>query len=177
MSANTIKHLNREVDFGDDIKIDVGQITDDLRASSKKIQDENDLSELTEMLFCQTHVLQNLFVRLTSMATHQVGADNISLVVSTALKAQSQCCKTILTISELKNPKRATFIKQQTNQSLGHMQVNNKQPKHDDFLKNPENKSNELLEQNHGERLDFGTTEEAIGINQKLATMGEIHGS
>ena len=37
------------------------------------------------------------------------------------------------------------------------------------------NPANELLEENHEARLDYGKAKEAVRVNQDLETMGEIH--
>jgi hypothetical protein len=175
LSANTLKSLNSETDFGENHALDFNYLSAELSDSCKKIQDDNDLSELTNMLVTQAYVLQNLFSKMVGMATRCNGED-ISKFVDTALKTQKQCRATIQAIAEIKNPKRATFIKQQTNQALGHMQVNNgKQLGQENLSENLENQSNKLLEKTYGERLDFRAAQTSIGINQKLEAVGKIN--
>ena len=156
--------------------IDVNEIANELRLSWYGT-DSIDHKKLELMLIAQTHTLQNIFTRMTAIAMGN--ASNLGMltgIFSVALKAQNQCRSTILAISEIKSPKRATFIKQQTNQSLGHMQVNNdEQPKQADFPKNSEKQANKLLEQQHGERLGFGTAQETIGTDKELAAVAKIN--
>lgn len=111
------------------------------------------------------------------MATKAAGvtnADHIELLSKIALKAQNQCRTTIATLAEMKNPKRAMFVKQlnQANQ----MQVNNEDSESKILEKNIK-PANEQLEQTHGERLDTRTKKEAIGTNQNLETVEEVNRS
>jgi hypothetical protein len=79
-------------------------------------------SRLEELLFLQAEVLHHVFVRSIAIA----GCDNESVVKTyggLALKAQNQSRRTIIALSEMQNPKRATFIKQQNN--ANNQQVNN----------------------------------------------------
>jgi hypothetical protein len=176
LSANTLKSLNSETDFGENHALDFSCLSAELSDSCKKIQDDNDLSELTNMLVTQAYVLQNLFSKMVSMATRSSGAEDIPKFVDVALKTQKQCRATIRAIAEIKNPKRATFIKQQTNQALGHMQVNNgKQLGQENLSENLENQSNKLLEKTYGERLDFRAAQTSIGINQKVETVEKVN--
>jgi len=111
---------------------------------------------------------------MVTKADRTTNADHIELLSKLALKAQNQCRTTIATLSEMKNPKRATFIKQlnQANQ----MQVNNDNSESKN-LKKTTNPANELLEKTDGERLDTRTTSETIGTNQDLETVGEVNRS
>jgi len=129
-----------------------------------------DLSSLEEMLTCQAYSLQTLFMTMASKASGTSNAEHIELLSKLALKAQNQCRTTIATLSEMKNPKRATFIKQmnQANQ----MQVNNSETEN---LNKNTNPANELLEQTHGERLDTRTTGETIGNDDAIKAVAEIN--
>jgi transcription initiation factor IIF auxiliary subunit len=100
-------------------------------------------------------------------------ADHIELLSKLALKAQNQCRTTIATLSEMKNPKRAMFVKQlnQANQ----MQVNNSKDSDSEIQKKTSNPANELLEQTDGERLDTRTTGETIGDDDAVKAVAEIN--
>jgi hypothetical protein len=87
-----------------------------------------------------------------------------------ALKAQSQSAQTIRVLNELKNPKNVAFI-QQANLSNGHQQVNNTS------TRESENQQNELLEAQHGERLDFGAQAAPGEDDQAVEAVGEIDGA
>ena len=83
-----------------------------------------------------------------------------------ALRAQNQCQRTLRTLLEFKNPKRATFIKQQNN-----LQVTQAE---DEKEKGVE-PANEVLEHDHESRLDTRAPQEASRSNQDLETVGKIH--
>lgn len=75
------------------------------------------------MLLGQAHALQSMFADLAYRAKHQTGLAAIQTIIGLALKAQSQCRATLQTLSDVKNPKQATFIKQANIASQ--QQVNN----------------------------------------------------
>ncbi len=174
LNGNVIGNLHQntnfgENDFGEDIKMDIKAIEEVMETVSNQVKN-GDLSQLEEMLVCQSYSLQHMFMTMASKACSTTDADHIELLSKLALKAQNQCRSTIATLAEMKNPKRATFIKQlnQANQ----MQVNNDGSKN---LKKNIKPANELLEKTHGERLDTRETQETIGANQVLETVGEIN--
>ena len=84
-----------------------------------------------------------------------------------AFRAQSQCNRTLKTLLEYKNPKRsATFIKHQINTL--NQQINEAEKSEKEI-----NLANEILEVNHESRLDPRKTEETIGSDTPLETLGE----
>ncbi len=176
INGDIIKALHQntnfgENDLGEDIKMDFKTIIDCMERASKKVKN-GDLSNLEEMLTCQTYALQNFFMTMASKAIGTTNADHIELLSRLALKAQNQCRTTIATLSEMKNPKRATFVKQlnQANQ----MQVNNGTEVDSENLKKNSIPATEQLEHQHGERLDTREMQEAIGAHQVLETVGEV---
>ena len=96
-----------------------------------------------------------------------------------ALKAQSQCAKTLETLALIKNPTSIAFVRQA---NIGQsVQVNNGVPapstpahRENDQALNP---TNELLEVQHGERLDGGTAQASIGADKVMATVGKVNGA
>jgi hypothetical protein len=125
------------------------------------------------MLGCQIATLDAIFVNMMVKIGNSNDVATIEGLARVALKAQDNMRKTILTLHEMKSPKAVNFIKQQNNQSLGHMQVNNaKADKPIDKAKNLPKIENELLEQSDGERLDFGTAQATSGANPVMATVG-----
>jgi len=170
--GNLHKHTNfGKNDFGEDIELEVKTAKEAMLKVSDKVK-KGDLSNLEEMLTCQAYSLQALFMTMLSKVSGTTNADHIELLSKIALKSQNQCRTTIATLSEMKNPKRATFIKQlnQANQ----MQVNNDDSEAKNLKKNT-NPANELLEKIHGERLDTRTTGETIGDDDAVKTMAEIN--
>lgn len=99
-----------------------------------------------------------------------------------ALKAQAQCRSTLETLAEVKYPKSATFVRQQNvayqqqvnNGGAAGDSANNTRtgaPAHGKSL----NQSNELLEAQHGERLDTRATGTTSGNDSHLEAMGAIN--
>lgn len=86
------------------------------------------------------------------------------------IRAQNQCRTTLETLSNIKNP--PMVYAKQANISNGPQQVNNGLPAQATHAEKIANQPNELLEVTNGERLDTGATQETIGINTAMATLG-----
>jgi len=178
VNSEVIKNLQQNTNFGknelgEDIEMDIKVLTEVMETVADQVK-VGKLSNLEEMLVCQTYSLQHMFMTMASKVSGTTNPDHIDLFARFALKAQNQCRTTIATLSEMKNPKRATFIKQlnQANQ----MQVNNDDSDSENLKKNT-NPANELLEQTDGERLDTRATSEAISNDEAIATVEEINRS
>jgi len=169
-SANVIHDLTREVEVtGEGIKgCDFVTLAVELEKQNKAVF-EGDLRRVEAMLLDQSHVLQSLFVFFTQKMAHAKYMDSLEAYSRIALKAQNQCRQTSATLVELKNPKRATFIKQQNNA------VNQQVNQHGENPKNSEYPANKILEEIPSERLDTRTPQAAIGVNQEVEAMGENH--
>ncbi|MBD8476145.1 hypothetical protein IFT98_18195 [Pseudomonas sp. CFBP 8770] len=90
-----------------------------------------------------------------------------------ALKAQNQARATLQTLGELKTPKQVAFVKQA---NIGHqVQVNNGIQEKPARTRKTKKAQNELLEVEHGERLDTRATGTAGGADPAMATMGAKH--
>jgi len=110
-----------------------GQFTKNVESSRKRFNQSqkttealqrNDLSDLEKMLVSQAYTLDATFNELllksasvlhSSAAGHKGKQQGIQLF-ELALKAQKQCKQTVMSLNEIRNPKRATFIKNQLNQ-------------------------------------------------------------
>ncbi|TMU81482.1 hypothetical protein FGA82_07395 [Pseudomonas fluorescens] len=87
-----------------------------------------------------------------------------------ALKAQNQARATLQTLGELKAPKQIAFVKQA---NIGNqVQVNNGVQEKPARTRKTKKAQNELLEVEHGERLDTRATGTAGGADPAMATMG-----
>jgi len=172
-AANAIGDLARDVNLnGEGVTgIDVQTLADELNTQNKAIH-QGDLSTLEAMLLDQSHVLQALFVRFTQKLSHAKYIEQVDTYSRIALKAQNQCRQTLATFGELKNPKRATFIRQQNNAVNQQINQDGKQDKN---LKNPDDSSNELLEELSNERLDTRTPQEARRADQAMEALGKVH--
>lgn len=132
-----------------------------------------EMTRAEEMLISQAHTLDTMFNTLAQKAAANMSAGYLQATdtyMRMALKAQSQCRTTLEALSEIKNPRTATFIKQQN--VAGNQQVNNGKA----ALAHPGEKditpTNELLTKEPYAALDTGRASEAIGIDSERQTMG-----
>ena len=134
-----------------------------------------ELSKLEEMLYSQAVALNMMFANLSRRASIQTNVDIRAVLANLALKSQNQSRNTIQTLINLKQPNQTAFIKQQTNVAGGHQQINNgvSQSSPTTLLNEPI----ELLEVNHGKRLDRRTKAKPKEINSELEAMGAINRS
>lgn len=131
------------------------------------------------MLVGQAHALQSIFVSLARRAVNQEYLKHYETYLRLALKAQNQSRMTLETLAAIKNPP-VVFAKQANiNQGNGNQQVNNGTQAsststctrtHAHAGENI-NQQNELLEAQHGERMDTGAAGKAIGKNPAMATV------
>lgn len=130
-----------------------------------------DMGSAEAALVAQANALQTLFVRLTERAMSQDYLPNLEAMLKLALRAQAQGRATLETLAAMKNP---PFIyAKQANLANGPQQVNNGV----DSASRPRKTRkapNELLEHDHGERLDTRATSEASGPDPELASVGCI---
>jgi len=132
-----------------------------------------DMGDIEAMLVTQAFALQSMFASLSRKAQVQTHAKSFEPIFRMAMKAQSQCRMTLETLSAIKNPP-VVFAKQM-NVSNGPQQVNNGvMAPSSHACEEKTIRSNELLEEQHGERLDTGTTGAAIGADTELATVGKL---
>jgi hypothetical protein len=130
-----------------------------------------DLTRSEEMLAAQAHTLDALFNHLARRALSVDYMDHLDTYLKMALRAQSQCRATWETLSVIKNPPMVGYIRQ-ANIAGGHQQVNNG-PGESSRARENVNTESKLLEVNHGQRLDFGTTGTSSGVDTEMATVGE----
>ena len=133
------------------------------RAVAPVRDNSSDLARTPELdgsivLASQIQVLDALFNRYTmiSMAALENGKPGWEPALHLALRAQNECRRSIATLNELRNPKKTTFVKQQ---------------------QNIERQQNNLVMEAKGDAtMDGGIQAAAVGVNQDLATVGELHG-
>ena len=124
-----------------------------------------DITRIEAMLLDQSHTLQALFTHFLQRISGCEYLQQVETYTRLSLKAQNQCRQTLATLGELKNPKRATFIKQQNN-------AVNQQINQDKNSKKPEKEANEVLEVIPNERLDTRETQATIGNDSEMETVG-----
>ena len=157
--------------------IGMPKINEALDALSAKIDavKGGDMQGADEMLVSQAVALDALFHSLARRSLLNSNGGFLGASESymrLALKAQSQARATWESLSKIKNPMGATFVRQ-ANIANGPQQVNNGcEPSR---TGNIESKQNELLEHEHGERLDTGAKGAAGGSHPTVEAVGTIH--
>ena len=114
----------------------------------------------------QAHTLDAIFNTLAQRASRA-----LDRYLRLGLKAQSQCRATLETLATIKNPQPVAFVRQ-ANIAHGPQQLNNRGAAAASRAEESENPPNKVLEHQHAERLDFGTTVAAIGSDPAMATLG-----
>ena len=153
-------------------RIDFKILLDELHEQAAAVN-RGDLTQAEAMLMNQATSLQTLYARLVERAMDQSLMPNFEGLMRIALKAQNQSRMTIETLAAIKNPP-VVFAKQ-ANIAHGHQQVNNGTPSPAHAEKTI-NQPNELLEVQHGERMDTGTTCKAIRKDKAMAAVDKING-
>ncbi|ENY9928884.1 hypothetical protein ACM7VQ_03495 [Pseudomonas aeruginosa] len=155
--------------------VDHSQITEmisELKQQTAAIH-ADDLSRAESMLISQAHTLDGIFARLASKALTTDHLDVMERYMRLALKAQNQARATLQTLGELKAPKQIAFVKQA---NIGNqVQVNNDSSPTRTRAKKKTKAPNELLEVEHGERLDTRAAGTAGGADPAIATLAKKH--
>lgn len=142
-----------------------------------------DLTDVEATLTAQAATLDAVFNELARRAALNMGEhlNATETYLRLALKAQAQCRSTLETLAEVKYPKAPTFVRQQ---NVAYQQQVNNGSADDDSRTSTRthahgksaNQSNELLEAQHGERLDSRATGAASGDDSHLEAVGTIDG-
>jgi hypothetical protein len=180
-NANTAMAFTRGT-FDADEKMNTLAFSDVLEEKVNKVK-SGDLSDMEATLVSQTVALDAIFNELAKRAANSVShLPTCEMFLRLAMKAQSQCRATIETLAEVKQPKSATFVKQQN--VAYQQQVNNgespatsKRANLSSHGKNKSNRKNELLEDKNGEWLDGRATTATIENDPQLEAMGTINRS
>lgn len=148
------------------------EMVDELKQQSAAVH-ANDMSRAESMLMSQAHTLDGLFAKL---ATKALAAEKLSVMeplMRLGLKAQNQARATLQTLAELKAPKHIAFVKQA---NIGNqVQVNNGEVTTRTRARKIRKAPNELLEAEHGERMDARATGKAGCVDPAMATVGKKH--
>jgi len=153
-------------------KLDLNVLLDNLDKHAQAVHD-GDMKRAEAMLFGQAQSLEAIFTDLARRATTSQYLDGAERYLRLALRAQSQCARTLEALSTLKNPPAVAFVRQ-ANIAGGHQQVNNGGVARAGEIENGQSR---LLEVGHGERLDPGTESAAISAHPQVATLGKVNGS
>ncbi len=151
----------------------VNALTEQTRASG-----DGDLTRAGAMLTAQAHTLDAIFNFLARLALNSENLDTLDRYLKLGLRAQSQCRMTWEALATIRNPRVMGYVGQ-ANIAHGPQQINNAsaEPDRASRAKEKSNLKNKLLEENDGERLDFGTTSTPGQVDPAMATMAEVDGA
>lgn len=144
---------------------DITTLVETLRKQVDKVVD-GDTRRIETMLMTQAQALDVIFHKMIKTSMNAQSLSHLQVYADLGFKAQNQCRKVLLTLTEIKNPKRATFIKQQNNAIS--QQVNNSIESEN--LKKTKNITNELMEVEY-ERVDARTTIAPVSVNPAMETV------
>lgn len=136
----------------------------------------SDMAPADEMLVGQAMTLDVLFHELLRRAGANMGEhpEAFERYMRLALKAQSQARSTWESLSRIKNPPQATFIRQ-ANVANGPQQVNNGLAGDASGERKIENQQNELLEAAHGQRMDPRAQATSCPRHSPLEAVGAVY--
>ncbi len=147
------------------------EITETLEAMMETVASvrKGDMSGPEALLVAQASSLNSIFTELARRAGLNMGEyiEASERYMRLALKAQAQCRATIETLAAMKNP--PVIIARQANIANGPQQVNNGEPRAEKIETSP----NELLESEHGKRLDPGAAQKTVGGDTGLVPVDE----
>jgi hypothetical protein len=176
LSPNTLNAITAQSFIGSSAgEFDLTEAVTIMQEKSDKII-SGDLDELESTLIAQVVSLNSIFNTLARRSANNMGNDFkiVEVYMRLALKAQTQCARTIEVLAGIKNPP-AVYAKQ-ANIAHGHQQVNNGINPHTHAGKTV-NPPNELLSEANHATLDTRRTAEASRVNQDMATMETLNGS
>jgi hypothetical protein len=150
-----------------DDRLDLGTIATELVASARRLIEGN-TKEIEMTLLSQAQTLNVLFHHMLTQITSMDMVNQIQIFADIALRAQNQSRKTLAILADLKNPRRATFIKQQNN--AVNQQINNGSQ-----IKNCENPTNELVTEVKNEKMVNRRKVKAISINKEPKAVATLH--
>ena len=135
----------------------------------------NKLASVEDTLTAQAAALNAMFLELARRSGANMGEyiQAAETYMRLALKAQAQCRATLETLATIKNP--PVVYARQANIANGPQQVNNGAAAA--RASEPASSPNELLETEHGKRLEPGTAGAAIGGDPALEAVGAIDGA
>lgn len=150
-------------------------LTASLSDQCKAIAD-GDMDRPEAILTAQAHTLDAIFNNLSRRAINAEYVSTFEAYLRLALKAQSQCARTLEILAAIKNPAPVAFVRQA---NIGQaVQVNNGvTPPQPSRAEEIESQQNKLLEAKPHEWLDTGATKAASGANPALETVGVVNGT
>lgn len=152
---------------------EITQMAEELSRQTKLVRG-GDMARVESMLLAQAHTLDGLFAKLTSLALTTDNLDVLEQYMRLALRSQNQARATLQTLAEMKAPRQVAFVQQA---NIGNqVQVNNDTNTGSRAGKK-QNPQNELLEKQHGERLDTGKAGAAGRVDSTVAAVAQEYRS
>ena len=160
-----------EGDKGLGADLDLPSLIDRLRTQASAVN-AGEMKQVEAMLMNQATALQSLFARLIERGMSAELLNHFDVYLRLGLRAQSQCCRTLEALAEIKNPP-VVFAK--TANIAHQQQVNNGMVAAESRPPTVDNPPNKLLECVPGERLDFGATATTSGVDPQLAALEQVN--
>jgi hypothetical protein len=142
--------------------------------SSTEAVNRGDMKQCEAMLMGQAIALQSMFTHMSRRVLCQDYQKNAEAFFAMALKAQNQCRMTLETLNEIKYPRQVAFVRQ-ANIANGPQQVNNRRVSR--TREKSKTRTNKLLEQTNGNRLDSPAAPAAKPADSALAAVEAIDGT
>ncbi len=148
------------------------QKPEDLVAELKKrVKAVNDgrMEGVEAMLMGQAIALQSIFANFANRSAVNAGEHMhaTETYMKLSLRAQSQCRATLETLATIKNP--PLVYARQANVTTGPQQINN------GVVREIESVQNQLLEEEHDERLDTRTTSKAGSVDSRVEAVEAVN--
>jgi hypothetical protein len=162
-------------DFAD---LELAALVEQLEARAREVNGGN-LQRAEAVLMSQATTLDSVFNTLARRAcSPRITLEMYQHCMRFALRAQSQCCRTLEVLAAIKNP--PIVIARQANIAAGPQQVNNgphQTTRHATRAGEKENEQNKLLEHQDGERMDARAQGAAGNADTDMEAVGKGHRS
>lgn len=154
-------------------KVPLDDIAKELRRQCQLVND-GDLSRPEDLMTAQAHVLDAAFTSLLNRGLTNQNPVHAEAFLKLAFRAQSQCRSAVQTLAELKMPRQVAFIRQANvaDQQVVMNGSSRPDPACTRAEKTGAHQPDELMEIEHGERLDTRATGTAVGADSAMATVG-----
>ncbi len=163
-----------EGDKGFGADLDLPSLIDRLRTQVSAVN-SGEMKQVEAMLMNQATALQSLFAKLIERGMRSELLNPLDTYLRLGLRAQSQCCRTLEALVEIKNPP-VVFAK---TANIAHQQQVNNGVVSGGFsrAREAEISPSKLLECVPDERLDFRTPATASGVDPQLAALEPVNRS
>ncbi len=153
--------------------LDTSTVIDRLSKSVDRVLDGN-LNEIEAMLITQAKSLEYMFYDAITKLPN-ASMEHAEVFANIALRAQSGCRKTLMSLAELKHPRRTTTIIKQQNNAIN-QQVNNGVKSVSQSHKNNKKFANELnAKASYETKMDTGPAVTTSSPNTPAEALGSLN--